>query len=255
MMMAGAMPPAAHIVTSPRLRLRRSSSSSTVPIRIEPVAPMGWPSAIEPPLTLTLSRSSLRSRMNFSATTANASLISNRSMSSSVRPALANTLRAAGTGAFSIRVGESPIFAIATTRARGFRPWSFCITRRRQQDCRRSVHNAGRIAGVMHEVDVEVGIFVEDELAIGRSPVVERIICNRRKRRLQAGQPFERGLRPRVFLAVEREAAILAKNRHEALVEMSTLDGSRRPLLAFEAELIDVLPRDAFQRRDCIGAD
>jgi len=41
------------------------------------------------------------------------------------RPALASTLRAAGTGAFSIRVGESPIFAIATTRARGFRPWAF----------------------------------------------------------------------------------------------------------------------------------
>ena len=31
----------------------------------------------------------------------------------------------AGTGAFSINVGESPMFAIATTRARGFRPWAF----------------------------------------------------------------------------------------------------------------------------------
>ena len=122
MMIAGAMPPAAHIVTSPRLRSRRSSSSRTVPIRIDPVAPMGWPSAIEPPLTLTLSRSSLRSRMNFSATTAKASLISNRSISSSVSPAFASTFRAAGTGAFSIRVGESPILAIATTRARGFNP-------------------------------------------------------------------------------------------------------------------------------------
>jgi crotonobetainyl-CoA:carnitine CoA-transferase CaiB-like acyl-CoA transferase len=46
------MPPAAHIVTRPRLRSRRSSSSSKVPIRIEPVAPIGWPSAIGPPLTL-----------------------------------------------------------------------------------------------------------------------------------------------------------------------------------------------------------
>jgi len=36
---------------------------------------------------------------------------------------------------------------------------------------------------------------------------------------------------------------------------MSTLDGSRRPLLAFEAELIDVLPRDAFKRRDRVGTD
>ena len=35
-----------------------------------------------------------------------------------VSPAFANTLRVAGTGAFSISVGESPMFAIATTRAR-----------------------------------------------------------------------------------------------------------------------------------------
>ena len=40
-MMAGAMPPAAHIVTSPRLRSRLSNSSRTVPIRIVPVAPIG----------------------------------------------------------------------------------------------------------------------------------------------------------------------------------------------------------------------
>ena len=40
-MIAGAIPPAAHIVTRPRFRFRRSSSSSTVPIRIEPVAPIG----------------------------------------------------------------------------------------------------------------------------------------------------------------------------------------------------------------------
>ena len=40
-MIAGAMPPAAHMVTRPRFRSRRSSSSSTVPIRSEPVAPIG----------------------------------------------------------------------------------------------------------------------------------------------------------------------------------------------------------------------
>ena len=63
--------------------------------------------------------------MNFSATTAKASLISNRSMSSSVSPALASALRAAGTGALSISVGLSPMFAIATTLARGFSPFRF----------------------------------------------------------------------------------------------------------------------------------
>ena len=95
----------------------------------------------------------------------------------------------------------------------------------------------------------------QDELAIGRALVVERIVRNRRESGLQAGQPFQRGLRPRIFLAVERKAAVLAIDRHEALVEMAALDGSRRPLLAFEAELIDILPRNAFERRDRIGAD
>ena len=40
-MRAGAIPPAAHMVTRPRLRSRRSSSSRMVPIRMAPVAPMG----------------------------------------------------------------------------------------------------------------------------------------------------------------------------------------------------------------------
>src|SRR3546814_3200481 len=55
--------------------------------RIEPVAPIGWPSAIAPPLMFTFSRGKSRSRMNFSATTEKASLISQTSMSSLVRPA------------------------------------------------------------------------------------------------------------------------------------------------------------------------
>ena len=60
--------------------------------------------------------------MNFSATTAKASLISQRSMSSGVRPAFFSTFLAAGTGAFSISVGLSPMLAMATTRPRGFSP-------------------------------------------------------------------------------------------------------------------------------------
>ncbi len=41
MMIAGAIPPPAHIVIRPNCPSVRSSSSSTVPIRIAPVAPMG----------------------------------------------------------------------------------------------------------------------------------------------------------------------------------------------------------------------
>ena len=60
--------------------------------------------------------------MNFSETTAKASLISKRSMSLMLKPALANTFLAAGTGAFNIKVGSSPMLAVVTMRARGFMP-------------------------------------------------------------------------------------------------------------------------------------
>jgi hypothetical protein len=44
-------------------------------------------------------------------------------MSSTVSPALASTFLAAGTGAFSISVGQSPTLAVAMIRARGFSPF------------------------------------------------------------------------------------------------------------------------------------
>ena len=81
MIVAVPMPPPVHIVTRPVVRSRRSSSSRSVPISMAPVAPIGWPSAIAPPLTLTRSGSRPRSRIVFSGTAANASLISQRSMS------------------------------------------------------------------------------------------------------------------------------------------------------------------------------
>ena len=55
-------------------------------------------------------------------TAAKASLTSNRSMSSIVRPALASALRAAGIGPVSMIVGSAPDSAVATMRARGVEP-------------------------------------------------------------------------------------------------------------------------------------
>ncbi len=60
--------------------------------------------------------------MYFSGTTAKASLTSNRSMSLERHAALARTFLVAGTGAFSIKVGSSPMLAVATMRARGRNP-------------------------------------------------------------------------------------------------------------------------------------
>ena len=128
------------------------------------------------------------------------------------------------------------------------------IIRRSQQDRRRAVDHAGRVSGMMHEVDVEIGIFRQDELAVGRSPVVDRVVGDRRKGRLQAGQTLHRGLRPRIFLAIEREAAVLAINRNEALLEITARDRLRGALLAFETERVDVLPGDAFERCHGVGA-
>ena len=54
------------------------------------------------------------SRMNRMATAANASLTSKRSMSSTVRPALASALRLAGAGPVSMIVGSAPESAVAT---------------------------------------------------------------------------------------------------------------------------------------------
>ena len=62
--------------------------------------------------------------MNRIATAANASLISNRSMSPTSRPALASALREAGAGPVSMIVGSEPETAVATIRARGVSPRS-----------------------------------------------------------------------------------------------------------------------------------
>ncbi len=89
-----------------------------------PVAPSGWPIAMEPPTTLSFSSGTPRSRCRRRATDAKASLISTRSMSSIVSPALASALRAAGPGPISMMMGSVATRAVETTRPRGVRPRS-----------------------------------------------------------------------------------------------------------------------------------
>ena len=63
-----------------------------------PVAPTGWPMAMAPPLTLTLSMSASCTLAQLITTEAKASLTSKRSMSFMVMPALASTLVVAAMG-------------------------------------------------------------------------------------------------------------------------------------------------------------
>ena len=51
---AVASPPPMHSAATPRLRPRFSSAASSVTMMRAPLAPMGWPRAQAPPLTLTL---------------------------------------------------------------------------------------------------------------------------------------------------------------------------------------------------------
>src|SRR3954462_9970656 len=71
---ASPCPPPPHNEAAPTPPPRRRSSSSSGSAIRAPDAPMGWPRAIAPPLTLTRSRSMPSSRVDWIATDAKASL-------------------------------------------------------------------------------------------------------------------------------------------------------------------------------------
>ena len=74
-------PPPMHAAARPYLFFLRFSSYKSVMTNRVPVAPSGWPSAMAPPFTLTLSRSSSSAFSTARYCAANASLTSTRSMS------------------------------------------------------------------------------------------------------------------------------------------------------------------------------
>src|ERR1700737_1936467 len=111
-------PPPQHIVTRPRSASRRSSSATNVASNRAPVAPTACPSAIAPPLTLTRSVSERSSRCHASTTEENASLTSNRSMSSMLRLLRCKHFRVAGRGPVSMMMGSPPTVVGSRTRAR-----------------------------------------------------------------------------------------------------------------------------------------
>mmetsp|Transcript_42588 Transcript_42588/g.76544 ORF Transcript_42588/g.76544 Transcript_42588/m.76544 type:complete len:400 (-) Transcript_42588:462-1661(-) len=128
-MVALAVPPLSHIVRSPYRPPLRSSSPIRFDINMAPVAPIGWPLAMAPPLTFTFERSPpVMARAQAKGTDENASFTSMRSRSSIFKPAFANAWWVAGTGPSSINTGSMPARPKETTRALGLRP-SFCRPR------------------------------------------------------------------------------------------------------------------------------
>src|SRR3990170_3734040 len=94
----------------------------TVSASRAPDAPSGCPSAMAPPFTFVRSRSSPRSFSTARYCVANASLISTRSMSSTLRPARPSAWRLEGAGPMPMMSGSTPQTPPETMRAMGLRP-------------------------------------------------------------------------------------------------------------------------------------
>ena len=92
-MRASPWPPPPHRAAAPTPPPRRCSSSARCRAMRAPDMPIGWPRAMAPPLTLTLSTSMPSSLAEARPTAAKASLISTRSRSAGVMPSLLAGLR------------------------------------------------------------------------------------------------------------------------------------------------------------------
>jgi len=100
-----------HIETTPYLCLCFLNSWITVAVILAPVQPSGWPRAIAPPLGLTFSAGIPKCLMQYKAWLANASLISNMSISANVSPALLTASGIAKAGPTPIIAGSTPTAA------------------------------------------------------------------------------------------------------------------------------------------------
>src|SRR5699024_4182497 len=124
MMRARPWPPPTHRVARPNWPSRSRRPLIKVVVMRAPVEPQGWPSAIAPPWTLSLSWSMPRSSADGMTCAAKASFSSTRSMSSMPRPALVSARRVDSTGPRPMISGLSPETPVETILARGVMPRS-----------------------------------------------------------------------------------------------------------------------------------
>src|SRR6201988_5201167 len=119
------IPPLTQRVATPRWVLRFSISCNSVTVILVPVHPIGCPSAIAPPFTLSRSRLMFSARSQASTCAANASFNSISPNSCSRSPCFSSSFRSAGTGPIPTARGSPPAAATAAIRARGLRLFSF----------------------------------------------------------------------------------------------------------------------------------
>ncbi len=111
-----------HSVARPSVLSCADKACSRVTRIRAPLAPIGCPRAIAPPLTFTFCGSKPSVLPTARNCAANASLASIRSISESVSPLSCSALCVAGTGPIPINAGATPPLAQALIRAIGFNP-------------------------------------------------------------------------------------------------------------------------------------
>ena len=178
--------------------------------------PSGWPRAIAPPLTLTLSGSRPSSSMHASDCDANASLSSIRSRSSTPIPHARAPCAWRARGRCPSRPGRRRRSAVATTRASGRRP----SARARSASTRRTADAPSLMPELLPAVTVP-----PSGLKAG----------------LQARQRLDRGVGARVLVAIDDERLALPlrhRDRDELVGEAAGLDGGDGAPLALERERV-----------------
>ena len=258
MIVAVPMPPPVHIVISAVVRSRRSSSSRAVWISMPPVAPIGWPRAIAPPLTLTFSGSRSRSRIVFRGTAAKASLISHRSMSSTFMPARSRHFCDAGPGAVSMITGSAPATALITIRARGVQAVGPGVVGRGQQHGAGPVDDARRVAGVVHVLDgLDLRVRLPAHLveASARSPGTRsRPISSNDGVSLASPSSVRAG--PGELVAIEGDGAVRVRGSAPRCGRSGLRPWPWRPAAGCASgERIDVVAVEALDRGDQVGRD
>ena len=197
-----------------------------------------------------------RSLIVLSTTAAKASLISHRSMSSTVMPARSRHFcdAGAGSGEHDHRLGAG--HGAHDDAGPGREAVGAGEVGRRDGDRRGAVDDAGAVAGVVHVID-------------RRHPGRPAWPCRRRRRRsprrpcrpsarttaASCGEALGGRGRAGELVVVERDGAVGVRDGDDAAVEAPLGHGDGGALLAGEGEGVDVLAGEALDGRDEVGRD
>ena len=165
-------------------------------------------------------------------------------------PARFSTFSVTSAGPVSMMQGSEPMEAKARMRARGFRPCDLPASLVPSSTAAAPSTMPRRIAGVMDVVEL-----LDLRIALLRHRIEAREFAQLRERRLERRQRLHRRIGAHMLVMVEDGLAENVLHRHDRLLEIAVLPRIRRALLAFDRIGVDVVAREAVERRDQIGAD